>query len=81
MGIYAGIETCFQFDTTTGDLVGIVMLPREDSDPCQLALTDYGDISGQRVPRRWQVRYGDRLFADLRIEQWQFDTKSPGGQN
>jgi len=81
IGIYAGIETCFQFDPASGDLVGVMMLPREDADPCELQLSDYGEIAGERRPRRWQVYYGDRLFTDFTVEKWQFEAKSPGAQN
>jgi len=81
IGIYAGIETCFQFDLASGQLVGIVMLPREDVDPCELRLSDYGEIAGRRLPRRWQVRYGERTFADFTIEQWQFEAKAEGAKN
>lgn len=62
IGIYAGLETCFQFDVISGDLVGIVMLPREGVDPCELYLSDYGDVSGMRLPRKWRVFYGERQF-------------------
>lgn len=81
VGTYAGIETCFQFDTENGDLVGIVMLPRADTDPCELLLSDYHEFAGRRLPRLWQVRYGDRVFANFVIEKWQFNNASAGGEN
>ena len=81
IGIYAGIETCFQFDTQTGDLVGIVMLPREGADPCELQLADYGEVSGRRLPRQWRVLHGEKLFLELEISDWQFGSDSHGEQN
>ncbi len=81
IGIYAGIETCFQFDIATGELVGIVMAPREDVDPCELRLSDYGDVEGRRLPRQWKVVYGDRTFAEWTIEKWEFQSKTEEAQN
>ena len=72
IGIYAGIETCFQFDTQTGELVGIVMLPSEDADPCELQLADYGEVAGHRLPRKWTVLHGEKQFLELQIDDWQF---------
>lgn len=73
IGIYAGIETCFQFDTQSGDLVGIVMLPREGLDPCELRLKNYGELAGRRLPQTWRVYHGDKLFLELNVEQWDFN--------
>jgi len=72
VGIYAGIETRFLFAPDTGQLIGIEMLPGDDADPCEISFSEFGDLGGQRFPKRWQVRYGEGLFADLRIDQWQF---------
>lgn len=81
IGIYAGLETCFQFDIATGDLVGIVMLPREGVDPCELYLSDYGDVSGIRLPRQWRVFHGERQFLELTVDDWQFKARKSGGPN
>ena len=81
IGIYAGIETCFQFDTQSGDLVGIVMLPREGVDPCELQLSNYGELSGRQLPRRWQVFHGEKRVFDLKISDWLFASDSAGERN
>ncbi len=81
IGIYAGIETCFQFDTQSGELAGIVMLPRDGLDPCELQLSDYGDLSGRELPRTWKVFHGDQLFMQLEVESWEFLNASTGEQN
>ncbi len=81
VGIYAGIETCFQFDIESGDLVGIVMQSRAGADPCELQLSDYGQVSGRRLPRKWRVFHGEKLFLELEIDDWQFGSDSLGEQN
>jgi len=81
IGIYAGIETCFQFDTQSGELVGIVMLPRDGVDPCELQLSDYGEVSGRRLPRKWRVLHGDQQFFELEISDWKFGTDSREEKN
>lgn len=81
IGIYAGIETCFQFDTRSGDLVGIVMLPREGLDPCELRLDNYGELAGRRLPQTWRVYYGDKLFLELIVEQWDFNATTAEESN
>ena len=72
IGIYAGMETCFQFHTETGELVGMVMQPSESSDPCILYLSDYGEISGYELPLRMTVFHAGRQFLDMEISGWQF---------
>ncbi len=81
VGIYAGIETCFQFDTHSGDLIGIVMLPREGADPCELQLWDYGEFSGRNLPRKWRVLFGDKTFVEWELNAWEFSQDSTGAQN
>lgn len=81
IGIYAGIETCFQFDTRTGELVGITMLPREGLDPCELQLSNYEEISGRQLPRTWKVFHGESEYLQLNIEDWQFESKPVGEKN
>ena len=81
IGIYAGIETCFQFDADNGDLVGIVMLPREDVDPCELQLSDYGEVSGRRLPRKWRVTHGEKPFVEFSVKRWHFGSATTGEQN
>lgn len=81
IGIYAGIETCFQFDTQTGDLIGIVMLPREGLDPCELRLDNYGELAGRRLPQTWRVYHGDKQFLELNVEQWDFNATTAEDSN
>ena len=80
VGIYAGIETCFQFDPQSGNLVGIIMQPNESVDPCELRLADYTEIDGRQLPMSWRVYHGDELFLQMNVESWEF-TPEAGGQN
>ena len=72
VGIYAGTEIRFFFSPDDGELVGLEMAPNQQSDPCQLSFTDYGEISGRRVPRRWRLQHGDEEPVAIQIEQWEF---------
>jgi len=81
IGIYAGIETCFQFDTKTGELVGIVMLPRTGLDPCELQLSNYAEVSGRRLPQKWRVWHGEKLFLEMEIDDWEFSQETQGEPN
>ncbi|MGI9428038.1 MAG: S1C family serine protease [Bythopirellula sp.] len=81
IGIYAGIETCFQFDRQSGNLSGIVMLPSEGVDPCDLQFSDYGELDGRLLPRQWRVCPGDLEFLELEISSWSFAGEQQGEQN
>jgi len=72
VGIYAGIVMHFQFSPASGDLVGLTMFPDPGSDPCQVWFSEYGEISGRRVPRRWLLGYGDKAHVEIEIEAWDF---------
>ncbi|MEM8944859.1 MAG: trypsin-like peptidase domain-containing protein [Planctomycetota bacterium] len=80
IGVYAGMETCFQFDPDSGHLVGIVMLPRDGVDPCDLRLSDYREIAGQQLPGTWKVFHGDELFMHMNVEEWEL-TANAGDTN
>ncbi|MCG8448849.1 MAG: trypsin-like peptidase domain-containing protein, partial [Pirellulales bacterium] len=72
VGIYAGTEMHFQFSPASGELVGLNMFPDEQSDPCRVQFSDYGEIAGHRVPRRWRLQFAEEEPVDYRIEQWEF---------
>ena len=75
------MEIAFYFSTDSRDLIGIEVFPTEEADPCLLMLTDYGDLTGSRLPLHWHVWHGDRKFAELRIEGWEFDATTAGAKN
>jgi hypothetical protein len=65
------MEVYFLFSPETGELVGIDLFPAEHLDPCQLRFSDFGELAGRRLPRHWTVLYGDSVFAELQIDQWE----------
>ena len=71
VGTHAGMEVYFLFSPETGELVGIDLFPAEHLDPCQLRFSDFGELAGRRLPRHWTVLYGDSVFAELQIDQWE----------
>jgi serine protease Do len=73
VGTYAGMETHFLFSPETGDLVGIDVFPAEHLDPCELRFSDFGEIAGRRLPRRWKIVHGTTVFAEFEIEKWEFE--------
>jgi serine protease Do len=80
VGIFEGMETRFFFAADTGDLTGIELFSADDADPCELTFSDFAEFSGRRLPRRWHVRHGDAVFAELVIESWEFKTGDPAEQ-
>lgn len=81
IGIYAGIETCFQFDIKTGEFCGLVMTAQEYQDSCEIDFSDFGEVDGKLVPRHWRVSQGDRTFAELSITGWQVNSPAEGAKN
>ncbi|MEM9660505.1 MAG: hypothetical protein AAF961_19240, partial [Planctomycetota bacterium] len=80
VGSYAGVRTHFCFSPDTGDLVAIEMFPFDDVDPCEITFREFESFEGMRLPRRWLVRHGDDIFADLTIQRWEFGPPSGPGE-
>ena len=73
VGTYSGMETHFLFDINSGHLVGIDLFPTDYSDPCELRLSDYVESNGRFVPARIIVSHAGEVFAELEIQQWEFE--------
>ncbi len=43
--------------------------PDEQSDPCEVYFSDYREMEGRIWPGQMEVRYGDELFAVLKINE------------
>ncbi len=71
VGIYGGVEIRFLFLPEVGDLVGIELFSADDMDPCAIRFANFQEISGRRLPTRWQVRHQEKTFAEMQIETWQ----------
>jgi S1-C subfamily serine protease len=70
IGMFEGMETRFFFADDTGDLTGIELFTSDDADPCELSFSEFTDFSGRRLPKRWHIRHGDTVFAELVVEGW-----------
>ena len=57
------------------------MLPSEGVDPCELQLSDYGELDGRQLPRKWLVFHGEQKFLELAINSWSFHAEQEGEQN
>ena len=61
------------FKPSEGDLVGIDVFPADHLDPCELRFSDFGELAGRRLPRRWKVVHGTTIFAEFEIDEWEFE--------
>jgi S1-C subfamily serine protease len=71
VGLYEGMEIRFFFDAESGDLTGIELISADDADPCELAFSQFGEIEGRRLPKRWWIRSGDEVFAEFVVDKWE----------
>jgi S1-C subfamily serine protease len=73
VGIHGGVESRFYFDPKAGVLLAIEMFPDSESDPCEIRFADYREVEGRQVPGRLEIRYGDEVFAKLKVEQFRLE--------
>jgi len=76
VGLYGGVEFRLLFSPASGELVGLDLFASDDLDPCEVRFLEYSTIDGVRLPVRWLVRCGDRVFAELLIDSWQVERSS-----
>jgi serine protease Do len=69
VAVHDVVETRFFFDPATGQLAAVEMFPDAGVDPCEVSFDDYRELDGRHWPHRLQVRHGDRIFLDLRLQQ------------
>ena len=87
VGYFEGMELRFFFSDDEGDLTGIELFSADDADPCEIAFSEFAVFSGRRLPRRWLVRHGDAVFAELVVSEWEFqapdaaDREATDGEN
>jgi len=74
VGVYGGMETRFFFHPTTGHLVGLEMFVDDYSDPCEIYFGEYREVEGRHMPHRLEIRHGDTTFADVQIDQYEFES-------
>jgi hypothetical protein len=80
VGYFEGMELRFFFGDEAGDLTGIELFSADDADPCEIQFSEFTQFGERRMPRRWLVRHGDAVFAELVVGQWSFgaDADAPG---
>jgi hypothetical protein len=71
IGTHNVVEGRFSFDPSSGQLVALEMFPESTTDPCEVYFGDYRPVSDRLLPHRMTVRWGDAVFAELRIERYE----------
>lgn len=64
------VECRFMFDPGSGQLVAIEMYPDTNVDPCEIRFDDFREVGHRQVPHRWQIRYGDKIFGELEVQEF-----------
>ena len=77
VGIHGGVEIRFLFLPEDGELVGLDLIPADDADPCEIRFAGFRELSGRRLPTRWQVSHGDKTLPNCDVETWQTDNDHP----
>jgi hypothetical protein len=72
VGSYGQVDCRFFFDRGDGRLIALEMFPEEDTDPCELLLSDYAEANGAMMPRKMEVRHGDDYKQVFTIDDFQF---------
>jgi S1-C subfamily serine protease len=71
---HAGVDGKWYFSTkndeTAGQLLGFEVWLDRDDDPCEVYLSDYKDVDGGKLPHRFEVRFGDKPYANLNVNTW-----------
>ncbi|RIK83595.1 MAG: serine protease [Planctomycetota bacterium] len=79
VGYFEGMETRYFF-ADDGDLTGVELFAADDADPCEITFSDFAEHAGRRLPRRWLVRHGDGVFAELVIADWTIADPAAGAK-
>src|SRR6185437_7514366 len=71
---HAGVDGKWYFsmskDDTAGQLLGFEIWMDRDEDPCEVYLFDYRDVEGGKLPHRIEIRFGDKPYANLIVNNW-----------
>jgi serine protease Do len=70
VGSHKGIDCRFYFDPADGRLLALEMFPDNESDPCEIYLSQYNQIDGRDLPSLMVVRYGNELFGSFSIHDF-----------
>jgi hypothetical protein len=69
VGTFNVTESRFYFHPETGRLLALEMYPDTNVDPCEIEFLDYRATNGRSIPHRMQVRHGDTVFAEVRLDE------------
>jgi serine protease Do len=69
----AGVNTKFYFSPKDQSLLGFEASVDRDEDPCEVYLSEYKDVDGRKLPGRIVVRYGDKPYADLKVDTYKME--------
>jgi S1-C subfamily serine protease len=68
VGTHDVVETRFLFDPESGQLMGLEMFPDTNVDPCEVYFGEYREVGGRQLPHQLLVRFGEEVFAQIRLE-------------
>jgi serine protease Do len=73
VGTHDVVEAHFTFEPDTGLLLGLEMFPDAQQDPCELIFNEYREQAGRWLPFHIEVRRGDKVLFDLRLEEFKLE--------
>lgn len=68
------IECRFYFSPSTGLLTSMEMYPDLGVDPCEIYFSEYESVNGRMLPRQLEIVYGDTIYGELRLEDFEFNS-------
>lgn len=76
--VYQGANVYFYFDVESGDLVGLELYTADDLDPCIVYFSRFEEMDGKRLPRHWEVHFGDEPYVAFEVDRYEQPTESEG---
>ena len=63
----AGVPAKWYFSMKDATLMGFEVTADTDDDPCEVYLSDYAKEDGRMLPRKIEVRFGDKQYVPLDV--------------
>ncbi|HEV3236756.1 MAG TPA: trypsin-like peptidase domain-containing protein [Gemmataceae bacterium] len=67
---HGGVPVKWFFSMQDQSLLGFEVSVEREDDPCEVYLSDYQKVEGRSLPHRMEVRYGDKRYANLKINSY-----------
>jgi S1-C subfamily serine protease len=67
-----GVPAKWYFDKDAR-LLGFELTTDREEDPCEVYFSDYRKVDGRSLPYKVEVRYGDKQYALLEVNDWKMD--------